>query len=177
MLYAGNSFAGSYWFSLGNITHNFESAQSNTTAGKKVFEFAPVVFLGARIPFFFDQNLTPAIGFAKFFTKDNTSKSEIILQYHLAQYLFGGLDFRYGFSNYITTISGDGSAITLNNGSGTATFYAPSESKKSYTASLDLGANFLVSSDFSAGLQFSIMRFLSSDRRRVSHILTVDYLF
>jgi len=177
LLYSSHSFAGSFWFSVGNVTHNFESAQNDTTGGKKVFEFAPAVFLGARIPFIFDQNLAPAIGFAKFFTKDNSTKSEIILQYHLAQYLFGGLDFRYGLSNYITTIGGDGSTLTLNNGTGTATFYSPSESKKSYTTSLDIGANFLVSSDFSAGLQFSIMRFLSSERRRVSHILTVDYLF
>jgi hypothetical protein len=84
--------------------------------------------------------------------------------------------FRYGFSNYITKLGGDGSTLTLNNGTGTATFYTPSETKTSYTASADFAADMMFSSVWSARLQFSVMRFLAKSRK-VTDLITLNYFF
>ncbi len=174
-----NLYAASpYWVGFGNLTHNFLSAQNDEKGGKKVFEAGPVFLFGASFPFLFtDLYASPAVGYAKFFTKDKTSRSEIILQYHFNQMLFSSLMLRYGFSNYITKISGEGGTLELNNGTSTATFYVPEESKTTYTASLDIGTEFIFSADYAARFQVSVMRFLSSERRRVSHMLTLNYFF
>ena len=167
-----------FYVGIGNMTQNFLSAQSSPTGAVKKFEFGPTVLLGASFPFLFsDFYLNPAIGFTKFSTKDNSSKSQLLIQYHANQSLFSGFHLLYGFSNYISTISGDGSSVVLNNGNSTATFYAPKESKKSYTASLDVGGEVIIDSTWTARLEFSIMRFLSSDRRRVNNLLTANYYF
>lgn len=170
--------ASSFWVGVGTTTHNFKTAQTDEKGGSKTFEFAPTVIVGSTIPFMFSGFfLSPGIGYAKFSTKDNTKKSEFILQYHVSQQLASLFLLQYGFSNYITKISGDGGSVVLNNGSGTATFYTPGTSQTTYTASVDIGGEFVFSSTISARLQFSIMRFLSSERRRVSHIITANYFF
>ncbi len=177
VLLSTNLFAGTSWISFGTMTHNFLTSQSDTKGGTTTFDLAPTLLIGTTLPFFFqDTNLTPSLGYAKYFTKDGSTKSDIIIQYHMSYSFFSGFEGRFGFSNYITSIGGDGKSIDLNNGNSTATFYAPSETKKTYTASMDFGAKFNLMSSWSCGLQFSVMRFLSSDRRRVSHLLTLDYL-
>jgi hypothetical protein len=178
MFFSANLWAVSSWVSVGTVTQNFLSTQKNASGGKTVLNFAPALFVGTTFPFFYSGTwFTPSIGYAKYSAKDNTTKNDIILQYHLSTHLLSGLDSRFGFSNYITTIGGNGKSLILNNGDSTATFYSPSETKKSYTASLDLGLKLRLLSNWSFGGQFSVMRFLSSDRRSLTHIITCDYLF
>lgn len=170
--------ASPFWLGAGTLTHNFLTAQNDEKGGTKVFDLAPVVFIGTNIPFFLNGVFfTPALGYAKFFTKDETTRSEIILQYHLTQPLLSSFMLHYGFSNYITSIGGNGGTLQLNNGSSTATFYTPTESKTTFTSSLDLGGEFIFTNEVSARAQVSIMRFLSSERRRVSHLITMNYFF
>jgi hypothetical protein len=167
-----------FWMGAGTLTHNFLTAQSDTSGSKRLIDFAPTVLLGATIPIWSGRFfLSPAIGYAQFFTEDNSTKREIILQYHISERLFGNVQMYYGFSNYITTIGGDGSTVTLNNGNSSSNFYAPSESKTSYTASFDVAPELILSSDLAFRAQFSIMRFLSSEQRRVSHLITMTYFF
>ena len=164
------------WIGVGNTTHNMGSAQSNATGSTKKFEFGPTLLVGTTLPFFFsDFYFSPAIGFAKFSTKDGTSKSDIILQYHISQTITPFFLFQYGLSNTITRLGGDGGSLTLNNGTGTATFYEPNKTSTAYVASLDLGGELVFSANYSARLQFSIDHFLSSDRRRVSNLITFNY--
>lgn len=99
------------------------------------------------------------------------------MQYHLSQSLTSYFLFHYGFSNTITKIGGKGGTVQLNNGNNTATFYVPSESKTSFMASLDLGGEVVFTDYLGARFQVSIDRFLSSDRRRISHMLTLNYYY
>jgi hypothetical protein len=154
----------SFWMGAGTLTHNFLTAQTDTSGSKRVLDFAPTILLGTTIPFWSGRLfLSPAIGYAQFFTEDNSTKREIILQYHISERLFGNVQMYYGFSSYITTIGGDGSTVTLNNGNSTSNFYAPSESKTSYTASLDIAPELIMSSSLAFRAQFSVLRFLSSE--------------
>jgi hypothetical protein len=174
-----NCFAiSSFWIGTGTQTHNFLSAQNNTSGSKKVVEFAPTILAGLSLPFFFSGvYFSPAIGYSKFTTKDNTTKSDLILQYHLTHATTSYFQYSYGFSNYITKIGGDGGSLVLNNGSGTATMYTPKETKTSYTASLDIAGDLLFLSNWSTRIQFSLLRFLSSTSRRVSNLITINYNF
>lgn len=178
ILFSIKSNASLFWLGMGNSTHNFLSAQSDKKGSKKSFDLGPTVLLGFTVPFLTSGTfLSPGIGYAKYFTKDKTSKSDIIIQYHLNQYLFSNIYLRYGFSNYITSIGGDGGTTTLNNGSSTSTFYIPSETKKSYTASFDIGSEYLIDNTWTFRMQVSIERFLSSTNRKVGHLLTLNYFF
>ena len=99
------------------------------------------------------------------------------MQYHVSQEITSFFIFQYGFSNTITKVSGKGGSVVLNNGGSTATFYTPDTAKTSYMASLDLGGEFILTSEFGTRVQFSIDRFLSSKARRVSHLVTLNYYF
>lgn len=167
-----------FWIGTGTITHNFLTAQNKASGKTKILEFAPAVFTGVTIPLFnTGVYLAPGLGYAKFYPKDNTSKTEYIIQYHFVSSASSIFQVRYGFSNYITKISGDGGTLTLSNGNGTAIFYTPKETETSFTASADIAGDFIFTSNWTARMQFSLLRFLSSTSRRVSNIITINYYF
>ncbi len=176
MIWSFNALAiSNFYMGIGSSTHNFLTAQNDEKGGTTVFELTPTVLLGANFPFLFSGvYFSPAIGYSMFFPEDNSSKSEIILQYHLNQSLTSNIYLHYGFSTYLTQIGGDGGTKELNNGNSTATFYVPEEKKTSYTTSLDLACELIWDSTYTTKLQFSVDRFLSSERRRVSHLLTLN---
>lgn len=166
------------WIGFGTMMRNYKSAQKKPNGDTQGLAFNPTILVGTTLPFFYaDFFFSPGIGYAKYSSEDNTSRSEILLQYHISQRITSSFLLQYGFSNTITKIGGKGGTVVLNNGSGTATFYTPSETKSSYIASLDLGAELIFSSSLGTRLQFSIDRFLSSKRRRVSPMLTANYYF
>lgn len=167
-----------FWVGLGSTTRNFSTAQKESSGSTVKFALNPTLLIGTTLPFFFSGlYFSPGIGYAKYSTKDSTTRNEIILQYHLSQMLLPNFLLQYGFSNTITKIGGKGGTVVLNNGSSTSTFYIPSETKTSYTASMDIGGELVFTSSLGSRLQFSIDRFLSSKRRRVSHMLTFNYYF
>ncbi len=174
-----NSYASSlFWMGIGTTTSNFLTAQVDTKGGTAVLEIAPTVYAGLNFPFVFSgSNLIPAIGYTHFFTDDNTTKSDLILQLHANQELISSFYFNYGFSTHMEKIGGDGSNVLLNNGNGTSTFYAPQNSITTYTSSLDFGGEYIYDANYTFKLNFSIMRFLSSERRRVGHTMTLNYFF
>ena len=173
-----SSSSSSFFIGFGNTTRNMHSAQTDGVGGRKYIEAGPTILAGTSFPFIFSgMNFNPAIGYSKYSTSDNTKTSEFVIQYHINQALFSNLNLIYGFSNYLTRISGDGGSTVLNNGNSTATFYVPSSTVTSYTASMDIGSEFIFTNEWSARLQFSIVRFLSSDRRRVNNLITVNYFF
>ena len=170
-----------FWVGFGSTTRNFSTAQNENAGASTKFEFNPTLLVGANLPIDFlisGFTFVPAIGYAKYSSKDNASRNEILLQYHISQEIISSMLYlHYGLSNTITKVGGDGSTVKLNNGSSTTDFYAPSESKTSYLASLDIAGEFIVLNEYGAKLQVSIDRFLSSKRRRVSHMFTLNYYF
>ena len=166
------------WVGFGTTTRNFSTAQSESSGGTKKFGFNPTLLVGTNLPFFYaDFFFSPGIGFAKYSSEDNTTRSEIILQYHISQVITSYFLLQYGLSNTITKIGGKGGTVVLNNGNSTSTFYVPSETKTTYLASLDIGGEMIFTDSIGSRLQLSIDRFLSSERRRVSHILTLNYYY
>ena len=173
-----NAFCASpLWLGFGSTTRNYSTAQNDTSGGTKTFEFNPTLIVGTTVPLVSDFFFSPGIGYSKYSAQDNTTRNEIILQYHISQQIAPFFLLQYGLSNTMTKIGGKGGTVQLNNGNGTATFYVPSETKTSYMASLDFGGEFIFTNFLGARVQLSVDRFLSSDRRRVSHIMTINYYF
>ncbi len=176
--HASNSF----WVGAGTVTHNFKRVQTDSAGEKtKTFSFTPTVLIGANIPVPFLNGISflPGIGFSKYSNggSDGETKSEIHLQYHFSYIFNSWFNLHYGLSNFITKISGKGGTKTLNNGTGTSVFYLPSTTKTSYTSSLDIVPEFLISNELALRTQISIERFLSSDRRSIAHLITLNYYF
>jgi hypothetical protein len=166
------------WVGFGSTTRNYATAQKDDSGKSEKFKFNPTLLLGTTLPFFFaDFYFVPGIGYAIYSSEDNTSRKEIILQYHIHQSINSFFLLKYGLSNTIVKIGGKGGTVQLNNGNSTSTFYTPSESKTSYIASLDFGGELIFTSNIGSRLQVSVDRFLSSERRRVSHILTLNYYY
>lgn len=181
-VYSSSSSSSSYfWSGFGTVTHNFKKAQTDAAGNSTVtFKFAPTVLVGGSFPFpLIDAtNFSFGVGYA-YYSKgdDNSTKNEIILQYHLNYNINSIFNLEYGFSNYITRIGGPGGTKVLNNGTSTATFYIPSETHSSYTAAIDIAAEFALPSNYTLRTQLSLERFLSSDRRTFSHLITLNYIF
>lgn len=174
-----NTEAAYFWVGLGTVTHNFKSAQTDSVGEKtKTLDMTPTILVGASMPaIIFNSTLfSPAIGYAKYFDlKDGYTKNEIILQYHFTYSFNSWFDLRYGFSNYITRIGGKGGSVSLNNGSSMTSFYVPSKTKSSYTASLDIAPEFVILNNLTLRTQLSIERFASSERRTLAHLITLNY--
>src|SRR5690606_9913906 len=83
---------------------------------------------------------------------------------------------RIGTSLMVNNIKGEGGKKKMNNGSGTADFYVPSESRTSVNNTLDLGAEAFVE-DFGFRFQTFIYSLLRSDRRQYSYTLTLSYYY
>jgi hypothetical protein len=179
LLFSANAFSvTSGWLGLGSTTRNYGTAQKEASGDTTKFSLNPTLIVGVTLPFFFANTFfIPSIGYSRFKTEDNTTRSELILQYHLKQEMLPAFSFIYGLSNTITMIGGDGGVVSLNNGNSTANFYTPSKSKSSYLASVDLGAEYIFTNTWGARFKISIDRFLSSERRRLSHQLTMNYYF
>lgn len=170
-----------YSLGFGTITHNFKRVQTDTAGDKtQSFSFTPTLFLGLNIPFplMGRTNFNPAIGYAKFSNgADGQTKNEIILQYHLSSNLTNWFNFNYGFSNFLTQIGGNGASVSLNNGQSTSTFYIPSQTKTSYTSSLDIAGEFIITNHWNFKIQLAIERFLSSDRRSIAHLIAFNFKY
>ena len=76
-----------------------------------------------------------------------------------------------------TKISADGKALTLPNGSSTATFYQPSESVTSYNVTWNLGLESAINANWSLRFETFGYEILSSVKRDISYTFNVTYYF
>lgn len=164
--------SGNFWLSLGTLSENFMTAQTNTLGSRNYFDSTPTVFAGLSIPFM-GATLAPGIGYAMVLDeKDSTTKTHFIFKGHMISPLTSNIYLHYGMSTMLTKIGGKGGTLTLNDGNATSTMYVPDTTKVSYTSSLDFGFDFLLTSDWSFRTEVFITRFLSSERRKVNHLIS-----
>ncbi len=163
---------------LGTLVPNFLSAQVDKEGGRRVFQFTPTLLVGGHLQLWGENFFTPRLGYATYLgEEDKTSKTDILLNYHMGYRFVDHFMLHYGFSTFITKLKGEGGTTTLSNGGGTATFYIPEESKTSYTSSIDVGGELLFGEGWSARADLFITRFLSGDRRKLNYMLSANYFF
>lgn len=170
------SFQGFALLNTGIYTPNFLRAQSSTDGTGQYW--APNIFISIdyRMPLFGAIAFDPEVGYIQHFdNEDESSHRTIFLLYNFEYEISKEFQIRFGGGTFISTISGDGTAVVLNNGTGTQTFYAPSESATSYTGSLTAGLRVGVATNYSVRFDANLMRFLDGDRRSVSYLLSLNY--
>ncbi len=160
----------------GTMVPHFLSSQSNPEGSTTKLAINPFLSLDYSFPFFFGHSFNPEIGYV-FHTdaKDETKHRTIFLGYNLEYPFYDHFFLRYGFSNFISKVGGEGKTVELNNGTGTMTFYTPSDTHTSYTSSLNLGVRTVIMEGGSIRFDLNIMRFLSSERRSLGYLLSFNY--
>lgn len=148
--------------------------------------FEPSISIGHTFSFFREHQFSPVFGYIKrsvrsddSYNKDYSKYSFFIL-YDFAWKPLRGLDqltLRYGLGNFITVVKGDGGRVTVPNGAGTDTAYLPSESSKSYTGSINLGADWKIISTWGTRFETFIFSPLNKEQRSAALWLSFYKIF
>jgi hypothetical protein len=152
------------------------SAQKSDDGGRRTFSFEPYIYVNTILPAPYNHLFLPELGYV-FHTStqyDDYSKSTLFVLADLGYKLSPRFILRYGLGLFRTSISSDGGAVTLQNGSGTSTFYKPSDSQKSYNTTWNLGIEGSINRNYSARFQFYMFEPLSS-KRDLSYSLSLGY--
>lgn len=168
-----------YAFALvnfGTYVPNFLGSQSDKDGATTKIALNPFISFDYIFPPIMGNYFNPEIGYV-FHTdaEDETSHKTIFLQYNFDVLISQTFVFRWGFANYMDKIGGDGKAVIQKNGTGKQTFYAPSETRTSYTSSLNLGFKKYVTTNYAIRFDTSILSFLSSEKRGFSYLLSLNF--
>lgn len=91
-------------------------------------------------------------------------------------YMFSsGSHLRFGAGSFMTSISGEGGAVTRNDGAGTSIHYLPSEKVTSYNTTINLGLEQFIRPRMALKFESYLWNILSSDSRRVNFSLAFNY--
>jgi len=153
-------------------------AQDDKDASTETFAFNPYISIHYEHPIWWGQFFKPELGFVFHSgNEDNTSKTTVFLRYNFAHKFNQDISLRYGLSTFMTKIGGDGGTVTLNNGTSTADFYAPSQTVTTYFSTLDLGAEYIATSNFGIRFGTQLMGVTSSEKRKLSYMLSSNLYF
>lgn len=173
MLLSFKSFA---LVNFGTYVPSAFKAQSDKDGGSPIFAINPFISFDYIFPPIMGNYFNPEIGYVFHLdAEDETSHKTIFLNYNFDVPFSPLFVFRWGFSNFLDRVGGDGDSVELKNGTSTATFYTPSETRTSYTSSLNLGFKTFVNQKWAVRFDGNIMQFLSSDKRAFSYLLSLNY--
>ncbi|WP_127716104.1 hypothetical protein [Halobacteriovorax sp. HLS] len=152
------------------------STQSESDGSRRTFSFEPYVYANTILSAPYNHLFLPEVGLVihtaeKF---DDYSKSTIFLLLDVGYKFTPALILRYGLGLFRTSISSDGGAVILNNGSGTSTFYKASDSSTSYNTTWNLGLEHSFNSNYSLKFQTYLFEPISS-QRDISYSLSISY--
>ncbi|MBH48942.1 MAG: hypothetical protein CME71_12310 [Halobacteriovorax sp.] len=162
---------------MGTYVPSFARYQDEVDGSKDHFQFNPYFSLTTYFPLFNEYFLAPEIGMAFHTgTEDEYSKRTMVFLWHGAYRFSERMLLRFGVGTFWTRISGDGEEVQLPDGSGTATFYAPTESSTSYTSSLDIGIEYVTGPQWGARADVFLQRAFSGDRRTFAYLLSMVFV-
>lgn len=141
------------------------------------FEFTPFISAGFDYQLKPNQYLIPEVGYIirRTLSNGNVTKDHLFARLDYAYSLKKWLRLRAGTSLMWITMAGNGSEKTLPNGSGTETYYAPSERKNILNQTLDFGVE-IIKEKISARLHSYIYAFNDEEERLTSFSLSLNYL-
>ena len=159
----------------GTFAPNFLKAQTAMDGERSRLELNPFISFDYVFKLPRNHYFDPEIGYVfNQDAEDETTHSTLFLLYNLEFPVHPQVLLRYGFGTFISKVGGDGQALTMNNGTTTATFYTPSESHTSYTSSLNLGVKYFFDKKLASRFDLNVMRFVS-DGRSLSYLLSITY--
>lgn len=152
------------------------TTQKKEDGGKNTFSFKPLIGFNTVMPI---PNMShvflPEFGFVPQGKEaDEYSKSTLYFLMDLGYMITDRFLLRYGIGTFMTKVSGDGAAIQLPNGDGTATFYRPNKGETSWNTTLNLGVEYAIDANNAARFETYMFSWLSS-ARQLSYSLTYVY--
>lgn len=170
------SFNASALVGIGGYVPFGLSTQKDKTGSRRTLSAEPYIFFNTVMQAPLNHVFMPEFGYV-FHTSekfDDYSKSTMFLLADVGYKLTGNLLLRYGLGLFRTSIGSDGAAITLQNGSSTATYYRPSENVTSYNTTWNLGIENSFNKNYALKFQFYVFEPISS-HRDVSYSLALAY--
>ena len=160
----------SYSLDLGAYGDNLQQRLSAApNYASEVSTIAGFARIRPMMPLTSSINFEPSLGFLvpwrsghDGFAKTITS----ILGIDLGWALTSWFKLRVGSALQWNLIWGQGSSVTLNNGTGTATFYSPEGMSNGFLFLVEAGIEFHVTSSVSLGAELYVSRLMNAEQRR-----------
>jgi len=153
------------------------STQSDVSGSSNTLSFDPMIGINTKIPTSFYRHIFLPEFDIVFHTgeRDGYSKKTYLFSADFGIEISPMFMFRYGTSTALTSISGDGGVVYLNNGADVDAFYRPSESSISWNQTFNLGIDGLISPEYTLRFETYIFSLFNSDARKVSYSLSLLY--
>jgi hypothetical protein len=175
LLFSFNSLA-ALMYSVGTYVPYAFTAQDDWDGETQGFALNPLVTVGTQFPAFAGQFFVPEVGFVYHRnTFDDVQKTTFFFLYNLTWRFLPATLFRYGFGTFLQRQSGDGGAVSLRNGSGTATFYKPKETITTYHTDLMVGVEQFVQPKTSVRFDLTFTGWKSDLIDNKNYLLTVNF--
>ncbi len=154
------------------------SIQTDSTGKKNYTDFLPYICVNQFFPITGNHYVQPEFGYV-FSKKEegNHTRSATFLLANFSYRLPTDTFILYGLGTFYHKVTSQAGPVTVNNGSGTSTFYRPGGSVTSYNSTVDFGVEQLIYNKYSARFEGFIFEILSSDRRKFSYTLSANYYF
>lgn len=167
----------SYLINFGTHTEFYNAVQVDDNGGMRKLEIAPTVGFGLKIPMDSSFIFLPEINWV---LPRSAGDSQIIKNLFMLRADIGyepveWFRVRMGTSIMWLNQHGRGGSAKVNNGNGTSTFYYPDENRSSINNTLDIGAEFLFSDNWSTRFQTYLYSVFKEDRRQLSYSLFLTY--
>lgn len=168
----------SYSISAGTFVANVNKAQVSDSGAAKTFELTPYVGAAKPIGISGAHFFMPEFALAYYLdTARNIKKRIFFLKYNFGYFLNSQFLLRYGISTYWQTVEGEGSSLTLRNGSGYSEFPSPDETITSYFSTVDFGFEFFLNPARSARFDLNLMNAAQLPQRSFNYILSYNWYF
>lgn len=163
--------------SLGSYSPFFGRYQVNTAGGLNHIMFNPYIAVNTKVGIRDKLLFAPEFG-AAFHQEDvdkEYSKTTFVLLYDLAYNFYPSTFVRFGLGNFITHITGDGSAKEQNNGTSIDVFYRPEGLVNSFNTTLNGGLEYYIHRKWSLRGEIHLFGFLNSEKRSFSYIFAGNF--
>ncbi len=151
------------------------TSQQETDGSRNTFNFNPMLQFSIPIHLGGSHFFLPrAAGVYHLGTGENYNKTTLIFSLDYALMLSERFLLHAGLNTIMTRLSGDGGAVTVNNGSGYAIAYQPGDTITSYNTAINLGAELVVTPSWSLEFELYTFGILSSTKRDFSYSLVAN---
>lgn len=151
------------------------STQGNVSGSSNTLALDPMIGVNTKIltPWY-GQVFLPEFDIV-FHTgeKDGYSKRTYLFSADFGYQVNPMLMLRYGTSTVITSISGDGGVVYLNNGNDVDAFYQPNETSLSWNQTLNFGIDGIIDPSYTLRFETYIFSLFNSKARQVSYSLSL----
>jgi hypothetical protein len=163
-------------FNLGLHTEFYNAIQKDDSGGLRKLDFAPTIGIGLVIPSFYSWNMLPEFNWVlpKTYEDSHIMVNTFMYRFDMGYDALDWLRLRIGTSIMHLNQQGKGGSTKVNNGTGTSTFYYPSENRSSLNNTLDFGLETLIDK-YAVRLQTYTYSVFKKEQRQISYTLFFTY--